>query len=104
VEPIREPLVWNVKGCSSASQALKLACSIGRKSKIKSAPFLNSYRVVLLRHYVLRRKLVVPRKSGRLDGVAGSMVEYVTSSCNIMVRAENHIRPSRAEPVFSLDE
>jgi hypothetical protein len=33
---------------------------------------------VLLRHYVLRRKLVVPRKSGRLDGVAGSMVEYVS--------------------------
>jgi hypothetical protein len=77
VESIREPLVWNVKGCSSASQALKLACYIGRKSKIKSAPFLNSYHVVLLRHYVLR-KLVVPRKSGRLDGVAGSMVEYVT--------------------------
>jgi hypothetical protein len=60
--------MWNVKGCSSALQALKLACSIGLKGKIKSAPFLNSYRVVLLRHYVLRRKWVVPRKSGRLDG------------------------------------
>jgi hypothetical protein len=71
--------VFDVKGCSSASQALKLACSIGRKSKIKSAPFLNSYRVVLLRHYVLIGKLIVLRKSGRLGGVAGSVVEYVTS-------------------------
>jgi hypothetical protein len=25
----------------------------------------------------MRRKLVVPRKSGRLGGVAGSVVEYV---------------------------
>jgi hypothetical protein len=89
VEPIREPLVWNVKGCSSASQALKLACSIGRKSKIKSAPFLNSYRVVLWRHYVLRRKLVVPRKSGRLDGVAGLIVEYVKVNVFVILRHFN---------------
>jgi hypothetical protein len=27
---------------------------------------------------MMRRKLVVPRKSGRLGGVAGSVVEYVT--------------------------
>jgi hypothetical protein len=26
---------------------------------------------------MIRRKLVVPRKSGRLGGVAGSVVEYV---------------------------
>jgi hypothetical protein len=83
VEPIREPLVWNVKGCSSASQALKLACSIGQKSKIKSAPFLNSYRVVLLRHYVLRRKLVVPRKSGRLDGGIRYLINNILGVCAI---------------------
>jgi hypothetical protein len=69
--------VQNVKGCSSALEALKLAYSIGRKSKFKSTPFLNSYRVVFLRHYVLRRKLVVLRKRGRLNSVAGSIVEYV---------------------------
>jgi hypothetical protein len=32
---------------------------------------------VLLSHCMMRRKLVVPRKSGRLGGVAGSVVEYV---------------------------
>jgi hypothetical protein len=32
---------------------------------------------VLLRHYVTRRKLVVPRKSGRLGDMAGSVMEYV---------------------------
>ena len=78
VEPIRESLVRNVKGCSSASQSLKLARFISVKSKLKSTFVLNSYRVALLRHYVIRRKLVVPRKNGRLDGLAGSMVEYVS--------------------------
>jgi hypothetical protein len=28
---------------------------------------------------MMRRKLVVPRKSGRLGGVAGSVVEYVNT-------------------------
>ena len=77
MESIRESLVCNFEGCSSASQALKLARCIGLKSKLKPAFALESYRVVLLRHYVMRTKLVVPRESGRLDGLAGSMVEYV---------------------------
>jgi len=77
VEPIRESLVHNIKGYSSALQSLKLARFISVKSKLKSTFVLNSYRVALLRHYVIRRKLVVLRKNGRLDGLAGSMVEYV---------------------------
>jgi hypothetical protein len=32
---------------------------------------------VLLRYFVSRRKLVVPRKSGQLSNVAGSVIEYV---------------------------
>ena len=79
VEPIRESLVRNVKGYSSASQSLKLARFISVKSKLKPTFVLNSYRVALLRHYVIRRKLVVPRKNGRLDGLAGLMVEYVST-------------------------
>jgi hypothetical protein len=82
VKPIRESLVCNTKSCSSASQSLKLARYIGLKGKLKSTFFLDSYRVALLRHYVMRRKLVVPRKNGRLDGLAGSMVEYVIQSQN----------------------
>jgi hypothetical protein len=68
VEPIRESLVCNIKSYSSASQSLKLARYIGLKGKLKSTFFLDSYRIALLRHYVMRRKLVMPRKN------AGSMV------------------------------
>jgi hypothetical protein len=75
----------NVEGCSSASQALKLARRIGLTSKLKSAFVLDSYRVVLLRHYATRTKLLVPRKSGRLGGSAGSVVEYVISSVAIIL-------------------
>jgi uncharacterized membrane protein (GlpM family) len=62
--------VFDVIGSSSALQALRLTCSIGMKSKIKSAFFLDSYRVVLLRYCMLMRKMVVPN-------VAGSVVAYV---------------------------
>jgi hypothetical protein len=47
------------------------------KGKINSTVFLKGYYVVLLRHNVKRRKLVILRKSGRLGGLAGSVVEYV---------------------------
>jgi hypothetical protein len=77
VEPIREPLVLYVEGCSSASQAPKFARGIGLKSKLYSAFVLNCYRVALLRHVVLIVKFVAPRKSGRLTDVAGSLMEYV---------------------------
>jgi hypothetical protein len=77
VEPIREPLVLYVEGCSSASQALKFARDIGLKSELYSAFVLNCYRVALLRHVVLIVKFVAPRKSGRLTDVAGSLMEYV---------------------------
>jgi hypothetical protein len=70
--------VFNVKGCSSALQALKLAYYIGRKSNTKSTPFLISYRVMLLRHYVLIGKLIVPRKSGRLGGGIRYIIYYFT--------------------------
>ena len=46
MELIRESLVCNIKGCSSASQSLKLARCIGLKSKLNSAFVLDSYRVV----------------------------------------------------------
>jgi hypothetical protein len=71
--------VCNVEGFSSASQALKLARRIGLISKLKPAFNLNSYCVVLLRHYVTKTKLVVPRKSGRLGDVAGSVMVDVRS-------------------------
>jgi hypothetical protein len=77
VESIREPMVSDIIGCSNASQALEMTCSIGVKSKIKSTFFLNSYHVVFLRHCMSMRKWVVPRKSARLGGVASSVVKYV---------------------------
>jgi hypothetical protein len=77
-------LVFDVKGCSSMSEALEFACCIDLESKSKSAPFLNSYCVVLLRHYTLTRKLVVLRKSGRLDGMVGLVVEYVIA-CRLIL-------------------
>ena len=69
--------MFNVEGSSSAPYALKLARGIGLKSEINSTLFLNGYRVALLRHCVLMRRRAMPRKSGRLGGVAGSVVEYV---------------------------
>jgi hypothetical protein len=68
IKSIREPLAFNNESCCSASQGLELAKSIRLKGKINSAFFLNSNCVVLLRHCLIRRKLVVPRKSGRLSG------------------------------------
>jgi hypothetical protein len=75
--------VFNVKGCRSASQAFTLTLYIGLKCKINSTIFLKGYRVVLLRHFVSRRKSVVPRKSGWLGDVAGSVMEY--GSINTMM-------------------
>jgi hypothetical protein len=77
MEPIREPLVFDIEGCSSASQALELARSIGLKSKIKSTFFLNSYRAVSLRPCMLMGIRAMPRKSGRLGDMPGSVMEYV---------------------------
>jgi hypothetical protein len=53
----------NVEGCSSALQALKLARRIGLTSELKFTFILDSYRVVLLRYYALRTKLLVLKKS-----------------------------------------
>jgi hypothetical protein len=69
--------VCNIKGSSSASQSLKLARCIGLKSKLKSTFTLDCYRVVLLRHCLIRRKLVVLRENSRLNSLASSIVEYV---------------------------
>jgi hypothetical protein len=77
VELIRESLVCNIEGCSSASQSLKLARRVGLKSKLKPAFVLYRYYVALLRHYVMRTKLVVLRENSRLGGLASSVVEYV---------------------------
>jgi hypothetical protein len=55
--------MYNVKGCSSALQALELARYISLISKLKSAFVLDSYCVILLRYYVTRTKLLVLRKS-----------------------------------------
>jgi hypothetical protein len=78
MEPIREPLVFDIEGCSRASQALKLARGIGLKSKIKLTFFLNSYCAVLLRHCMLVKIRAVPRESGRLGDMTGSVMEYVS--------------------------
>jgi hypothetical protein len=77
VESIRESLVCDIEGCSSATQSLKMARFIGLKSKLKPAFVLDRYHVALLGHYVMTTKLVVPRENGRLGGLAGSVGEYV---------------------------
>jgi hypothetical protein len=87
VELIREPLMLYIEGCSSASQALKFARGIGLKGKLYLAFVLNCYRVALLRHLVLIVKLVVPRKSGRLTDVAGSLMEYVSTTTIVSIPA-----------------
>jgi hypothetical protein len=55
--------VYNVKGFSSALQALELARRIGLISKLKPAFNLNSYYVVLLTYYVIKTKLVMLRNT-----------------------------------------
>jgi hypothetical protein len=77
MESIRESLVCDIEGCSSASRSLELARFIGLKSKLKPAFVLDRYYVALLGHYVMRTKLVVPRENGRLGGLAGLVGEYV---------------------------
>jgi hypothetical protein len=69
--------VCDIEGCSSASQSLKLARLVGLKSKLKPAFVLDRYHVALLRHYVMRTKMVVLRENGRLSDMAGSVMEYV---------------------------
>ena len=69
--------MFNVEGGSSASKASELAGIISLKCKINPAFLLSKYCVALLRHRVLMVMVVVPRKSGRLGDVAGSVMEYV---------------------------
>lgn len=78
VEPIREPLVFDVKGCSSASQASKLAKFVSLKCKDNSVFLLIRHYVTLLRHLVLIEMGVVPRKSSRFNDIAVSVIEYNT--------------------------
>jgi hypothetical protein len=56
------------------------------KGKINSTVFLKGYYVVLLRHNVKRRKLVILRKSSWLSGLAGLVVEYVSLLFLILIR------------------
>jgi hypothetical protein len=80
--------VLYVKGCNSASQALKFARGIDLKSKLYLASILNYYRVALLRYLVLIVKFVVLRKSRRLTDVAGSLMEYVMPRYSFKLVAE----------------
>lgn len=80
VDAIREPLVFDVKGGSSASEASKLARTVSLDRKVNPAFLLISHRVIVLRHTMLKVKLVVPRKSGRLGGLAVSVMVYVNRS------------------------
>jgi hypothetical protein len=88
VEPIREPLMLYVEGCSSMSQALRFARGIGLKGMLYLAFVLNCYCGALLRHIVLIIKFVVLRKSGQLTNVAGSLIEYVIMRPNQRVEGK----------------
>jgi hypothetical protein len=46
---------------------------------------LKGYYVVLLRHNVKRRKLVILRKSSRLGRLAGLVVEYVSNNLILLI-------------------
>ena len=77
VGAIRKPLIGHVEQLGSASEATKLASVKGLKSKNNFTFSLCISRVALLGHIVLSVKVVVPRESGRLGGLAGSVVLYV---------------------------
>ena len=75
-ELIKEPLIFDIKDYNNILQALELARDINIKNKINSTFFLNSYRLTLLRHYILIRIRAMPRKSDRLSSITGSVIEY----------------------------
>src|SRR4051812_30008322 len=65
--------MFDVKGHYSASKASELAGCISLECKANSTFLLSKYRVALLRHPLLMKMVVVPSKSGRLNGLAVSM-------------------------------
>jgi hypothetical protein len=71
--------MWYVEHLSSASEASKLTCSIGRKGKLDSALSIKWLRVFLLRHVTLMREWVVLAKTDQRDGLTRVTVEYVKS-------------------------
>ena len=56
----------DAKRSSSTAEAAKLACAEGLNSKNNSTLSSSVLNLVLLRHVVLKPKLVMPRESGRL--------------------------------------
>jgi hypothetical protein len=75
VQSIRESLVLDAKGRSSALQAFELTGIVDLKCKFNSPFLFSSNHVALLRHYALKDEMGVPRENGRLGGVAGSVVD-----------------------------
>jgi hypothetical protein len=66
-----------VERLSSASEALKLMCSMGRKSKLNSAFSVRRLCVLLLRHVMLIRDSVILTETDLLAELSHSLVEYV---------------------------
>ena len=67
----------DAKRSSSTAEAAKLACAEGLNSKNNSTLSSSVLNLVLLRHVVLKPKLVMPRESGRLGVLAGLVYIYV---------------------------
>jgi hypothetical protein len=77
MKPVRESLMRYVEGSSSASYSLKLARLEALKAKVNST-FLLIYKILrLLRHTKVKMDQVCQDQSGRLGGVAGSVVLYL---------------------------
>jgi hypothetical protein len=66
-----------VKRLSSASEARKLMCSMGRKSKLNSAFSVRRLCILLSRNVMLIRDQVVLAETDLLAELSHSLVEYV---------------------------
>ena len=75
--PIREPLMFDIKSGSSASEGLKSAGSKSLKGKVNPAFLFMQYCITLLRHCVMNGSWSCQGESGRFAGLAASLMEYV---------------------------
>ena len=75
---VNECRAWNPKGVGSASEARKLFILVSKKGYVNSTFLISCYRVLLSRHNVRKRIVVVLARTDRVDGLTGSMIIHVT--------------------------
>lgn len=72
--------MFDIKGSSSALEASKLARTVGLDRKVNPIFLLINYHIIILRHTMLKVKLVILRKSSCLSSLATLVIVYVSTT------------------------